>query len=454
MALRLAALWLAFALAAQSEAHHSVLMISVDGMRPDYVTQADQHDLKIPHLRRFVSEGTYASGVRGVYPTVTYPSHTTLVTGVWPAEHGILNNQVFDPEHRYDGEWFWYADQIHVPTLWDAAHAAKLGTASVGWPVTVDDPSIDVVLPEYWRGTLTPEGGSNGDRFLMNALSRPPGALAAMQKRLGPYLKGNEIGLEGDRIKTKFSVDIIRNDHPAFMTVHLSSLDEEEHLHEPFSPEANADLEAIDDLIGQLIEASRQIDPESTMVIVSDHGFAKIHTAVNLFIPFIQAGLVRLKTPSSPSSPVAVASWRAEPWSAGGMAAVMLHDPTDNAAREQVQHLLENLAGASANGIDRILTGQQARQLGAFPDAAFLVTFRVGYVAGPGFSGPLKVSVSGHGTHGYPPDDPDMYSSFFAIGPHLDRGHNLGRIDMRQIAPTIAKILGVRLAAASATPTM
>ena len=51
-----------------------VLMISIDGLRPDYVTQADQHGLKIPHLRKFVTEGAYADGVIGVVPTITYPT--------------------------------------------------------------------------------------------------------------------------------------------------------------------------------------------------------------------------------------------------------------------------------------------------------------------------------------------------------------------------------------------
>jgi predicted AlkP superfamily pyrophosphatase or phosphodiesterase len=82
--------------------------------------------------------------VIGVWPTVTYPSHTTLVTGVSPAEHGILSNIEFDPEQHFKESWFWYADQIRVPTLWRVTHAAHLATASVGWPVTVG-------ATDYWQ---------------------------------------------------------------------------------------------------------------------------------------------------------------------------------------------------------------------------------------------------------------------------------------------------------------
>jgi predicted AlkP superfamily pyrophosphatase or phosphodiesterase len=452
MKLRLIALCLALLVAgtAFSQMHHPVLMISIDGMRPDYVTHADEHGLRIPNLRRFVSSGTYASGVRGVYPTVTYPSHTTLVTGVWPAEHGIVNNQVFDPEHRFNGEWYWYADQIRVPTLWDAAHAAGLRTASVSWPVTVDSAAIDYNIPEYWRGSLTADGGSPEDRFMMNAVSRPDGELAGMEQRLGPYMKGNETTIEGDRTRTAFAVDILERHHPAFMTVHLSSLDEEEHMHGPFSAEANQDLEALDGLIGRLIAAARESNPGTTVIIVSDHGFAPIHDAVNLYIPFLKAGLITLG--KSPSGAPAVTSWTAEPWLAGGMAAIMLHNPKDEAVKTQVRQLLDKLAADPANGIARILTADEIRRLGGFPDAAFLVTFRIGFYTGAATSGSLLTSTPGHGTHGYSPDNPEMLSSFFVVGPGIAQSRNLGIVDMRQIAPTVAHLLGVELPTAHNQP--
>src|SRR5271170_3446393 len=102
--------FLAVVLAAQALLSAApVLIISIDGLRPDAVTQADQHGLKIPNLRRMMAEGAYAEGVTGVTPTITYPSHTTLITGVWPAQHGILGNTKFDPLMENMGGWYWYA---------------------------------------------------------------------------------------------------------------------------------------------------------------------------------------------------------------------------------------------------------------------------------------------------------------------------------------------------------
>src|SRR5690349_25116499 len=90
----------------------SLVMISIDGLRPDYVLQADRHGLRIPTLRALLRRGSYATGVRGVTPTVTYPSHTTLVTGVAPARHGITNNATFDPLGKNQDGWYWYSNDI------------------------------------------------------------------------------------------------------------------------------------------------------------------------------------------------------------------------------------------------------------------------------------------------------------------------------------------------------
>src|SRR5271165_5040986 len=92
---------------AKSSLAAPVLMVSVDGMKPEYVLEAERRGLKVPYLKSLLSDGTYAEGVVGVWPTVTYPSHTTLVTGVSPAEHGIFANLEFDPLQHFKEPWFW-----------------------------------------------------------------------------------------------------------------------------------------------------------------------------------------------------------------------------------------------------------------------------------------------------------------------------------------------------------
>jgi predicted AlkP superfamily pyrophosphatase or phosphodiesterase len=438
--------------AANSAIGAPVLMISVDGMKPEYVLDADEHGLKIPFLRSLERDGVYARGVAGVWPTVTYPSHTTLLTGVSPAQHGIYNNLEFDPRHQFGDAWFWYAAQIRVPTLWQAAHDAGLSTASVGWPVSVGATQVDFLIPEYWR-IFKPTADLNpSDADLIAALSHPAGMLQKMQLRLGPYMYGNDPSPIGDEIKTRFALDILRSQKPKFMTIHLSSLDEEEHSHGPFSPEANQDLEVIDGWLSQLFAAARANDPDTIALVVSDHGFVTITHRVNLLQPFLRSGLIQADVDAQTKS-LKVIAWKAQPWGAGGMAAIMLHDPGDEHTAGQVRELLQTLKAEASNGIAEILEGDAIKQRGAFPAAAFLVVMQSGFYAISDATAPLVSEVRGtSGSHGFSPEFPEMRASFFMSGKGIARHRDLGVIDMRQIAPTVARALKVSLPTATQTP--
>ena len=429
-----------------------VLMISIDGLKPEYITQADAHGMKLPYLRTLLTKGTYAEGVVGIWPTITYPSHTTLVTGVWPGEHGIVNNQAFDPFQKFGGAWNWYAADIRVPTLWQVAHKAGLRTASVGWPVSVGAAGVDYLIPEFWRGSNVDSSANPGDQLMMAALARPDTLVQQLKPTAGPYMNGNDTSIGGDETKTRYSLEILKRYKPAFMTLHLSSLDNAQHNHGPFSAEACADLEALDGMVERLAHQQFANDPSAIVVIVSDHGFMNITHYVNLAVPFVQAGLVEGSLNPVTKAPE-FTSWKAEPWMAGGMAAIMLHDPSDHATEQQVHDMLVKLAADPANGIAQILDRDAIHKRGAFPDAAFLVVFQPGYYTGNALSGNLVTPVPGtRGSHGFSPEYPEMRASFFAVGAGIAHHRDLGVVDMRQIAPTIAKMLHVAMPTAKATP--
>src|SRR5580692_7484076 len=296
---------------AQEQAPPLLVMISVDGMRPDYITEADSHGAKIPNLRRFLKEGTYAEGVVGVVPTVTYPSHTTLVTGVWPAKHGILANATFDPLQQNQGGWYWYTEDIRVPTLWDAAARAGRTTASIQWPVTVGA-HITWDIPEFWRAS-TPD-----DAKLLRAASTP-GLLVEAQAELGEYRGGIDTSIESDELRARFTQWILEKKRPALLTLHLSALDHIEHETGPFSPEAIAVLEIIDATIGRIRATAEKLVPDRTYIaVVSDHGFVRTDAQLNLFPLFRDAQLISVNDKEK------ITDWKAIPWVTGGSAAIML----------------------------------------------------------------------------------------------------------------------------------
>ncbi len=439
----------AFAAAADAA---PVLMISIDGLKPEYVTQADAHGMKLPYLRSMMRDGTWAEGVVGVWPTVTYPSHTTLITGVSPAVHGIYNNLEFDPEMRFSGAWRWYAAEIQPPTLWKVAHEAGLHTASVGWPVSVGATDVDWLIPEYWRSADPSAAANPADRLLMAALARPDTLVQELGPKAGPYMMGNDTSVGGDETKTRYALEILRRYKPALMTLHLSSLDDAQHAHAPFSPEACADLEALDGMVARLATAEFAIDPKAVVVLVSDHGFMKIAHLVNLYVPFLEAGLIEA-APNATGGLPKITAWKAEPWLAGGMAAIVLHDPNDKETEEKVRALAEKLAADPANGIAQVLDKDAMAKRETFPNATLLLVLKPGYYTGPATSGSLITDVPGSkGSHGFSPEYPEMRSSFFAVGAGVARNRNLGVVDMKRIAPTVAGILGVKMPTAKAEP--
>ncbi|MBK8630849.1 MAG: alkaline phosphatase family protein, partial [Sphingomonadales bacterium] len=199
-----------------------VLFISIDGLRPGDVIEAEQRGLTLPHLRRFIAEGSYASGVIGNLPTVTYPSHTTLMTGVAPARHGVVNNTTFDPIQINQSGWYWYATDITVPTLWDAAATAGFSTANVHWPVSVNAKSVTWNLPQIWRT------GHGDDAKLLKALATP-GLVDDLEGHHGPYAAGIDESLNGDINRAAFAASLIAAKKPHFITVYLTALDHEQH---------------------------------------------------------------------------------------------------------------------------------------------------------------------------------------------------------------------------------
>ena len=412
-----------------------LVLISVDGLRPDYVTAADAHGCKIPNLRRFLREGTYAEGVQGVVPTVTYPSHTTLVTGVWPVKHGILANGTFDPLRKNQEGWYWYTEDIRVPTLWDAWAQAGRTTASIQWPVTVGA-RINWNIPEFWRAD-TPE-----DAKLLRAVSTP-GLLAEAQAELGEYRGGIDTSPEGDENRGRYAQWILEKKRPALLTLHLTALDHIEHETWPFSEEAVAVLERLDAIIGNLREIAERLAPGRAFVaVVSDHGFAKTDTQLNLFSAFREEKLLSVDEKGK------VAGWKAMPWVAGGSAAIVLKDPKDAATLAQVRELLSRLAADPADGIDRVLEAEELHRRGGYPPASFLVSLKLGWRTGSTLDGPLLSKVKVGGTHGELPDLPDLRASFFLIGPGVPAGRSLGLMDMRDVAPTLAHLAGLSLPSA------
>ncbi len=181
--LNLVCLFLSFTLYAQAPAAKYVVLISVDGFRPEFYKDPTW---ATPHLQQMATRGVQADGVRSVFPSVTYPSHTTMLTGALPPRHGIYYNAPFDKGGQTD-KWYWETSLIKTEIIWEAARKAGLKTASVHGPVSLGA-GIDYNIPEVWATD------KNVERTLpMRQQATPKGLFEEIEQKATGKLKADDL---------------------------------------------------------------------------------------------------------------------------------------------------------------------------------------------------------------------------------------------------------------------
>ncbi|MEZ5312772.1 MAG: ectonucleotide pyrophosphatase/phosphodiesterase [Thermoanaerobaculia bacterium] len=411
-------------------------MVSIDGLRPSSYTHPDELGLAVPNLRQLVREGAFASGVEGVLPTVTYPSHTTMITGVPPARHGVLGNTLVDPTGLSNDAWYWYASAIRVPTLVSAVRARGGTVGAVFWPVTVGL-EADWLVPEFWRtGSMHPS-----DLELLRALSTP-GLVADVERA-----RGAALGMPPtDADRTDLALAILRDHSPELLLVHLAGVDHEEHLYGPEAPESRAAIEEADRNLGRLLAALDEsgLASSTLLVVVSDHGFG---TATKLVRPnalLAENGLLEVDDKGK------IVSWKAWFLSHGGSASLHLADPDDTATLAKVQALLTAKLDEPEPAIRAILGQPEIAALGGDPRAALFVDAADGWFLSRTPTGGWAGEPKDRGYHGYDPRRPMMHASLLVRSPAIAVHGDLGVVAMTRIAPTVARFLGVALDPAAA----
>ncbi len=415
-----------------------LLLISVDGLAPASYLDPDGAGLAIPSLRRIKAAGAWATGVTGVLPTSTYPSHTTLVTGVPPRLHGILGNRIFDPTGRSNEAWHWYADEIRVPTLLTAAYGAGQITGAISWPVTVGL-EIDALVPEIWRsGSTAPEDGQ-----LIEALSSTALFDEVEASRGAPLVYPLS-----DRDRGDLALHVLRTRKPQILLVHFLEHDFAQHSHGPGTPAAKAALEGVDHEIGRLLAAVEELGlaGETLVAVVSDHGFLPVTRRLHPNALLRQAGLVAADRDGG------ITSWRAAFDPHGGTAFLRLADPADTATLESVRKLFAARVAEPGSGIRALLGAPEVEALGGDPAVTPLVLdARAGFAFETGsatWSTPSKHVAD----HGFAPVRPELEAALIVAGPGLTRTGSLGTVAMIRIAPTLARWLGVELSPRAAEP--
>lgn len=407
-----------------------VVLISIDGFRPEFYLE---EKWPAPNMQDMAKEGARSLGVTGVFPSVTYPSHTTIVTGQTPAHHGIYYNAPFEPTGQ-TGRWYWESELIQVPTLWDAVNNAGLKSASFLWPVSVNAP-IDYNLPEIWSledgyGRIEP----------MRENETPKGLLAEMEVNVLGKL--NEQTFNGDYLNREDRIGemagyILETYKPNLITVHLIATDHFQHVEGREGPMVRKSVAVTDRAIGKIMEAADRagISDITTYIITGDHGFVNIRSALSPNVWLVEAGLMEDEPDRG--------NWKAAFHTSGASAFLHLKDKNDSVTLEKVRNILDELP-ESYKKLFRVLDREELKAVGADPNAAFGLAPIPGVSFSPSSQGAALKPAKG-GTHGFFPDFKEIETGFIAWGAGIKENVEIYDMGLVDVAALVSKLLDLNM---------
>ncbi len=408
---------LAGMLTSRAQTVKHVVVVTVDGFRPDFYLDSSWHAV---HIRELMAGGAYAKGVNSVFPSMTYPSHTTIVTGVQPARHGIYYNSMFEPNGP-TGKMYWNDSSIKVPTLWGAAQQKNMKVASLFWPVSADAP-VSYNIPDI---------GSMGEE-VREKYSKPAGFVDEVKKNVFNGAAAIEYGKDVN--VARIAAYVIKKDSPNLMTIHLFSVDHFEHQQGRDGDLVRSAVANADSAVGIIEEALKQagIWEETVMIVTGDHGFLDVKRTVNPNVWLMQAGLI---------TDVKKDDWKAQFFSVGGSSYLYLKDRKDKATLAKVRQLLNDQPD-SVKQLFRFISRKELDGIGGNPEVEFALSGLNGASLGNAMTG-VAVGLGHGGTHGYFPDFFEIRTGFVAYGPGIRQGGVIAEMNERDMAPAIARLLGL-----------
>lgn len=410
-------------------------VLSIDAM----VSEDIEFMKTLPNLGPIVSNASIVRNVVTVYPSLTYTVHASMMTGVYPNRHKVINNEVFTPGVS-PAPWF-FDSKVFDPDVDNLIAAAKrkgLKTASLSWPVT-GNIGADYLLPEVWDWD-----DLSADKMYrtMVEYGASESFLDGFWENYGKHLKGLESPYF-HYLAHGATLDAIRKYQPEVIFEHLSMVDHNRHRYGVFASEVYKNAYFLIDLMfGATMDALKDagVYDDTVIVITSDHGQTPVNKVVALNLLLAKEGLVEIDENGK------LVSWKAFVSSAAHSAQIYLADPNDLELKGKVRNLLERFKEENV-GIERIYEKDELKDKyhleGDF-------TFMVEGSDGVSFSNRLtgnvftladntdyKYSVA---THGHEPEKGPK-PAFILYGPGVKKGVEIDGCNIVDEAPTIASIM-------------
>ena len=389
-----------------------VLLVSLDAFfEPDIGSLPPEGAIS-----RVLREGTWCRKVKTIFPALTYPVHVTMVTGCEPEDTGVGQNQPFQPDTPKEKRcWYWERKYIRVPTLFEKVKEAGGRSCSILWPVNCKNPAVNWCFPE-----VHPLPGENA---ALKALRfGTPGFILAGEKRFGHLRKGISEPWLSD-YAAALAEDTIRRKQPDLTALHLIDLDYTRHHFGTFTKETDESIRRLDKRVGNLVRALETTPgmEDALLILVSDHGQADIRQTVNL-----RETMERVM-PGIPLRP-----------QSNGMSAYFF--PEGNVP--DLDRLIPTLESHREElGISHVYSGDELKLLHAVSGPVLAAEASEGVV----FSDSLDPEKREKATHGFGPGHPGDLCFFAVYGKGIRQGLELPSFPMRDVGPTVAGLMGLKL---------
>jgi predicted AlkP superfamily pyrophosphatase or phosphodiesterase len=401
-----------------------VILVSIDGLRPDVYLRPQSMGIEMPNLTKLATSGTVAERMTGVFPSITYPSHTSLVTGNRPARHGITTNPNRDNH-------FWESGKNQSPTLWDSARDAGLTTALVTWPAS-KGANVDFLVSD----NLTFGEDGSLKRFVFGASEELWMKLAPQDSPVPVLPFEHEDGaMELDLLTVKLATGLIIQQQPQLLLVHFLDTDHRQHQHGTDHPMVRKSFEFVDGLLGEILAAvdTAGIADSTNIIVVGDHGFLPAHTAVNAYAIYKEllkgTGIEGMIFTTD---------------AVGGVIAIHARKDADPDDIHLMTDKTRNYVNTRLKGIVNFLDKQALAEIGSYPKAEFALVASPGYMLITDFSEQVFLRAPLGGVHGSLPSLEGLQTGFVAAGPDFREGYTIPQIRTIDVAPTIARIWEAR----------
>ncbi|HBF0729384.1 TPA: alkaline phosphatase family protein [Clostridioides difficile] len=405
-----------------------VIVLSVDSL-----FEKDLEFVKnLPNFKSILENCSVVKNINCVYPTLTYPCHTSMVTGVYPKKHGIYHNEKFDP-NKENKDWYWYSKDIKAKTIIDVAKENNLTTSSVLWPVMGANPNIDYNIAEIWAPSREDDPRETFERSSSKVI------MDGIYNRHCHYIDW-KLEPNMDLFGVNCSVDIIKEYKPDLMLIHLATLDHTRHNYGLFNDEVDKALKMNDKWLGDIIQATKDAGTykDTNFIILGDHGHLRVDKVINPNVLLKSNGFIKVENGEVKDFDAYVNS--------SGISAQIIVNNLDRLTelRELLEEFKEELF------IENIFTKEEASNLGLEGDFEMVIEGLEGISFGNDFEGSIikdsdikdyKFAVA---THGHLPTKGNR-PPFIAFGPNIKGGVVIEEGDLRAHAATILKMFNLKL---------